>query len=263
VDDPYKVLGVARDATQDEIKSAYRKLARSLHPDLNPGNKQAEEKFKKVSAAYDLLSDTAKRARFDAGEIDATGAERPRYSYRNYAEGGAGGKYSEGFRFGDSADDIFAELLRRRSKGRAGNWNFFDQDEGTVPVHGADAEYTLKLAFSEAAMGATKRITLPTGKHLDVKVPPGTKDGAKTGRQDHRAHHRRQGDVDRPPRVQQRNGAAPQRQGRPPWQGPRRPVGDPESDVARQARQRAGKLSAKLGNQASLRGPHQIGLTRP
>lgn len=179
MDDPYKVLGVARDATQDEIKSAYRKLARSLHPDLNPGNKQAEEKFKKVSVAYDLLGDQAKRARFDAGEIDATGAERPRYSYRNYAEGGASGKYSEGFRFGDNADDIFAELLRRRSKGRSGSWSFFDQDEGSIPVNGADAEYSLKIGFTEAAMGATKRITLPTGKHLDVKVPPGTKDAAK------------------------------------------------------------------------------------
>jgi len=177
VDDPYKILGVARSATQDQIKSAYRKLARTLHPDLNPGNKQAEEKFKKLSSANDLLSDPAKRARFDAGEIDATGAERARQSYRNYAEGGAGGKYSDGFRFGDNADDIFAELLRRRSKGRrGGGGGFFDEED--EPLRGSDAQYSLKVTFPEAAIGATKRITLPTGKHLDVKVPAGTKDGA-------------------------------------------------------------------------------------
>ena len=172
------MLGVARDATQAQIKSAYRKLARSLHPNLNPGNAQAEEKFKKLSVAYDLLGDAAKRARFDAGEIDASGAERPRQSYRSYAEGGAGGKYSEGFRFGNNADDIFAELLRRRSKGRTNTWSFFDQDEPEMPLKGTDAQYSLRIDFAEAVMGATKRITLPTGKHLDVKVPPGTKDGA-------------------------------------------------------------------------------------
>ena len=105
MDDPYKVLGVARDATKDQIKNAYRKLARSLHPDLNPDNKASEEKFKKVSVAYDLLGDSAKRARFDAGEIDASGAERPRHSYRNYASGGAGkGKHGEDFHFGSNAD---------------------------------------------------------------------------------------------------------------------------------------------------------------
>ncbi len=178
MDDPYALLGVARTATPEQIKSAYRKLARSLHPDLNPGNKQAEEKFKKVSAAYDLLGDPAKRARFDAGEIDASGAERPRTSYRTYAEGGAGGKYSEGFRFGDNADDIFAELLRRRSKGRNKGWNFFDQEEMEVPNKGADARYSLRITLPEAVMGATKRITLPNGKNLAVKVPPGSKDGA-------------------------------------------------------------------------------------
>lgn len=182
MDDPYKLLGVARDATQDQIKSAYRKLARSLHPDVNPGNQQAEEKFKKVSSAYDLLGDPAKRARFDAGEIDASGAEKPRYGFRGgFGEGagtGAGGRFSDGFRFGNSADDIFAELLRRRSKGRANNWNPFEQGEAG-PAKGADAEYSLRIDFAEAVMGTTKRITLPTGKNLDVKVPAGTKDGAK------------------------------------------------------------------------------------
>jgi DnaJ-class molecular chaperone len=180
VDDPYKLLGVARDATHDQIKSAYRKLARSLHPDVNPDNKPAEEKFKKVSSAYDLLSDPAKRARFDAGEIDASGAERGRHSYRSsQSDGTSGSRFSDGFRFGNSADDIFAELLRRRSKGRGGQWNPFETDESSAPTKGSDAEYSLKISFPEAVMGTTKRITLPTGKNLDVKVPAGTKDGAK------------------------------------------------------------------------------------
>ena len=76
--DPYQTLGVKKDASQDEIQKAYRRLAKKLHPDLNPGNKRAEEQFKEVSAAYDLLSDAQKRARFDRGEIDESGAERPR-----------------------------------------------------------------------------------------------------------------------------------------------------------------------------------------
>ena len=79
--DPYQVLGVKREASQEEIQKAYRKLAKKLHPDLNPGNKKAEENFKEVTAAYDLLSDADKRGRFDRGEIDASGAARPRQRY--------------------------------------------------------------------------------------------------------------------------------------------------------------------------------------
>src|SRR5258708_9209366 len=85
--DPYATLGVKKDASQDDIQKAYRRLAKKLHPDLNPGNKVAEDKFKEVSAAYDLLSDPGKRARFDRGEIDASGTERPRQQYyRNFSE---------------------------------------------------------------------------------------------------------------------------------------------------------------------------------
>jgi DnaJ-class molecular chaperone len=175
VDDPYKVLGVAKDATQDQIKSAYRKLARTLHPDVNPGNKSAEERFKKVSSAYDFLSDPAKRARFDAGEIDASGAERPRASAG--AWGAGAGRGAEGFGFGEDAGDIFSELLRRRANGRRGFGFGFggDAEEG---ARGADAHYLLRVTLPEAALGTTKRVGLASGKTLDVKVPPGTDDGA-------------------------------------------------------------------------------------
>jgi len=178
VDDPYKVLGVGRDASQEQIKSAYRKLARSLHPDVNPGNKQAEERFKRVSAAYDLLSDPAKRARFDAGEIDAMGAERPRAGAWN-----TGGRGQEGFAFGEDANDILSELFRRRNNGRRtgagfGGFGFGFGDAADEAARGADAHYLLRVTLPEAALGTTKRVTLSGGKTLDVKVPAGTDDGA-------------------------------------------------------------------------------------
>src|ERR1700758_5143885 len=91
---PYEVLGVKKDAADDEIRRVYRNLAKKFHPDLNPGNKQAEARFKEISAAYDLLSDKEKRGRYDRGEIDESGVERPRaYSYQDFAEGAAGRKY--------------------------------------------------------------------------------------------------------------------------------------------------------------------------
>jgi DnaJ-class molecular chaperone len=180
LEDPYKVLGVAKDASADQIKTAYRKLARGLHPDLHPDDKQAEDRFKRVSAAYDMLSDPAKRARYDSGEIDATGAERPRARQRNQAGGAGGFGFGPGaFSFGDNAQDIFDELLRRRNKGRARGWSPFDDDASAMaPTAGTDAQFSLRIDFAEAALGATKRITIAPGKTLDVKVPPGAKDGS-------------------------------------------------------------------------------------
>jgi len=184
LDDPYKVLGVSRDATADQIKTAYRKLARGLHPDLHPNDKQAEDKFKKVGAAYDLLGDAKKKARFDAGEIDANGSERARGRARSGASaGGSGGGGGfggfGGFGFGgESAQDIFDELLRRKDKGRSKGWSPFDDQPGMAPATGGDAHFSLKITFAEAALGATKRITLTSGKNIDVKVPPAAKDAS-------------------------------------------------------------------------------------
>ena len=173
--DPYTVLGVKREATQDEIRKAYRALAKKLHPDLNPGNKEAEERFKQVSAAYDLLGDAEKRARFDRGEIDASGAETPRQNYyRDFAEGGprAGAqRYESSAGFADFAesDDIFAELFGRQGAGGAGG--------AQLRMRGADLPFHLHVDFLDAVNGATRRLSLPDGSTLDVAIPPGIRDG--------------------------------------------------------------------------------------
>ncbi len=169
--DPYQVLGVARTTSDEDIKKAYHKLARELHPDLNPGDKRAEDRFKDISAAYDFLSDPAKRAQFDSGEIDATGAAKRRGGpWRSQGAGpGGGGRRGTGSPFGDNVDDILAELLRRKERGRA-------QTAGK-PFRGADIRHSLTVPFVEAAVGATKRVTLISGRTVEVRIPPGTIDG--------------------------------------------------------------------------------------
>jgi DnaJ-class molecular chaperone len=165
--DPYAALGVKKDATQAEIQKAYRRLAKKLHPDLNPGNKKAEEQFKEVTAAYDLLGDAEKRARFDRGEIDASGAERPRQRYyRDFADAGASQSYSSDAGFADfaSADDILSEIFGR--EGRA-----------HVRMRGSDVHYRMEVDFLDAVNGAKRTITLPDGAALDVTIPAGTRDG--------------------------------------------------------------------------------------
>lgn len=174
-EDPYKVLGVARDASPDAIRKAYRKLAKELHPDLHPGDKTAEARFKEVSAAYHLLSDAEKRARFDRGEIDASGQEKaPEHPfYRHYAEADPTGRYRSQAAYGDFEDvsDIFSSLFGQR--GRAGG----GAGGGGFAARGGDLRFHLEVDFLEAANGATRRITLPEGGTLDLTIPAGAKDG--------------------------------------------------------------------------------------
>jgi DnaJ-class molecular chaperone len=167
VRNPYEVLGVASTASSAQIRSAYRKLAKKLHPDLNPGDKAAEETFKEVAGAYDLLSDAEKRKRFDNGEIDATGAERPQHQfYRDFASSDQTHPYADHSGFADfaDADDAFAELLRRGQRARANR-------------RGQDIRYSLPIDFVESITGANKRLTLPQGGTLVVKIPAGLVDG--------------------------------------------------------------------------------------
>ena len=164
---PYEVLGVDPTTSSADIQKAYRKLAKKLHPDLNPGDKAAEEKFKEVACAYDLLSDADKRKRFDAGEIDASGTERPQqHFYRDYAASDAAHPYADSSGYADymDSDDAFAELLRRSEQARANR-------------RGRDLHYSLQIDFAESITGASKRLTLPDGGTLDVTIPPGLVDG--------------------------------------------------------------------------------------
>ncbi len=169
-DDPYTLLGLSRTATEKQIRSAFLKLAKTSHPDVNPGDKKAEERFKAVSSAHDLLSDPAKRARFDRGELDAAGQEVPPRGFRpgRYQAGGyqsgdyqpGGAQYS-----GGDMDDILSGMFGAQGRG------------STRPRRGSDQRYTLTVSFLDAARGATQRLALPGGGDLDVQIPPGTESG--------------------------------------------------------------------------------------
>ena len=170
MEDPYQTLGVAREASADDIRKAYRKLAKKLHPDLNPGNKEAEEQFKRVASAHSLLSDTEKRGRFDRGEIDASGQEQMRRpAYRDYAESAPGRRYSAGHGSEEWSQDDLSDMFGSM---------FNDQRrQGARETRGRDARYTLTTSFLNAVNGATQRLTLPDGRTLDVRIPPGTEEG--------------------------------------------------------------------------------------
>jgi DnaJ-class molecular chaperone len=164
--DPYDALGVERTASLEDIRTAYRRLAKKLHPDLNPGNREAEERFKEVASAYDILSDKDKRQRYDDGEIDATGAERPRQRYYKDFASQPDQPYANSSGFADFADtdDILSEFLRQQAHARAN-------------ARGPDLSYRLPVEFLDAVNGGTMRLNLPEGGTLDVRIPPGIVDG--------------------------------------------------------------------------------------
>lgn len=158
---PYEVLGVSRTASQEEIKKAYRKLAKEFHPDLNPGDQAVELRFKEVTSAYELLGDKRKRRQFDNGEIDANGRVRAADAFhRAYARASArGGRRGPGEGF--SASDVFEEFFGR----------------GGFRSKGTDVSYHINVSFRDAARGTRQRLTLTDGRTIDIAIPEGTEDG--------------------------------------------------------------------------------------
>ena len=167
--DPYAALGLGRTATADDIRRAYRQLAKELHPDVRPGDKQAEERFKRATAAFNLLSDQATRSRFDRGEIDADGNERmaygsrPRQSSRAHAgagaNGGGAGAANDAFDLGDIFSDLFGPG--------------FGGGRGYSRMRGRDIRFTLEIDFLDSINGARRRVSLSEGRTLDVAIPAG------------------------------------------------------------------------------------------
>ncbi len=170
--DPYAVLGVDKKASDAEIRKAYRKLAKTAHPDLHPGDAAAEERFKELNAAYDLLSDTDKRGKYDRGEIDASGAERrPHADYRRYADTDGGHTYTytrRGFGGDEDMSDILSQMFRHTRWGAEG---------AHVRMRGSDVRYNLTVGFLDAINGSTQRISMPDGGTLDLTIPRGVRDG--------------------------------------------------------------------------------------
>ena len=191
--DPYSILGVPRTASEQDVKSAYRKLAKELHPDRNKDNPKASEKFSDATRAYDLLSDKAKRAQFDRGEIDAEGnpanpfagmGGRPGYGRGGtYGAGPGGGPGAADFSgFGaDDVDlgDLFEGLFggRKNQQQAPPRRGFGRQPPPPPPKRGADIQYRLAVPFVEAAAGRDQRITLADGKAINLKLPAGVEDG--------------------------------------------------------------------------------------
>lgn len=173
--DPYETLGVARDASQDDIRKAYRKAAKETHPDLNPDKPEAEKRFKEINAAYDIIGDADKRKRYDAGEIDETGTERQpeRHFYREYAEADPNIRYGRrGASFTGGGDgeadfdyDIFADLFRGRGEG------------GGFRMPPQDVRYALEIDLRDAVNGARKVVSMPDGRTLDIAIPKGIREG--------------------------------------------------------------------------------------
>jgi DnaJ-class molecular chaperone len=178
--DPYSVLGVSPTATQQEIRNAYRKLAKSLHPDLNPGNKQAEQRFKDVAAAYELIGDEKKRKAYEdakaqrAAEEEAMRARQSADARHFYYET-QGPEFASGYSQGFSFEDLFGDSFRGRARGgaRAG------ARSQSGPVPGEDEYYRMDVELGDVIKGAQRDLTLPNGKHIRVKIPAGVAEGMK------------------------------------------------------------------------------------
>jgi DnaJ-class molecular chaperone len=193
--DPYDVLGVSKGASAAEIKNAFRKLAKKLHPDANKHDPRAASRFAEVNAAYELLGDEAKRKAFDRGEIDSEGKPRFR-GFEGFSAGGPGGFGREGafetFSWGSPPgggrgfsgfEDLLKEAFRGsrgNARSRAGGFFGFDQEDfagSPRGQNGGDVSAAVTISLPEAAHGAKKRVTLPTGKEVEVKIPPGLAEG--------------------------------------------------------------------------------------
>ena len=187
--DPYKTLGVARDASEADIKKAYRKLAKELHPDRNKDNPKASERFSLVTNAYDLLTDKEKRGRFDRGEIDGDGNPASPFGYGSGSgrpQSGGAGFRSQGYEFGGGAggsggepdmSDIFEGLFGGAQRGGGGG---FASGFGRRPQpKGATIAYSLQVPFVDAAMLSPQRVTLGDGKTIDLKLPAGVETGTQ------------------------------------------------------------------------------------
>ena len=171
---PYEVLGVSAKATQDEIKSAYRNLAKKFHPDLNPGNKSAETRFKEISAAYESVGTPENRAKFDRGESEAAQAQQPRSGPYYHETQAGGGRYSRGFGGVDGMDDdLFRSIFEKM--GRPGGSGF----HSTSDRRGEDVHYQMDVSFRDATLGGEREIALPSGKKVRVKIPAGVHSGVE------------------------------------------------------------------------------------
>ena len=173
--DPYKTLHVAKNAKLEEIKKSYRKLAKQYHPDLNPGNKEAEKKFKEISHAYDLIGTEEAKGIFDRGETD----DQKRHQYEQYQNAqqsrqqSGGHRYTSSFGEGVDENDLFASLFgagaRRGRQSHNSRMNYPGEDE----------LYQMEVELREAALGGEKIITLPNGKKIQVQIPAGIESGKK------------------------------------------------------------------------------------
>ncbi|MDQ3140304.1 MAG: DnaJ domain-containing protein [Pseudomonadota bacterium] len=183
--DLYSQLGVARGASEADIKKAYRKLAKELHPDRNKDNPNATARFSKVTQAYDILTDKDKRAQYDRGEIDEDGNQRAPFGFGRGAPGGAGGGYRRtagpedfGAGGGEAPDlsDLFEGLFNRGGRGGASP---FGRQQQARPQKGADVAYRLPVSFADAAALREQRVTLAGGKTISIKLPKGVEEGSK------------------------------------------------------------------------------------